>query len=143
MNRLTLAFLLTGTAMAGGGTEPSLSQLRPLLGLRGAAFDLTWVDQTGTRQDLLGGLDELEGRYGRDSLLKNWAAADQWARRASNERLRLLRNRIQTPDSVSSTDVVVSVPNGAEQDFLTHFDAFFLTETPSSPPTSAPLPSSA
>ena len=133
--RLTLAPVLaattlTGTASAGGSAELPLPELRSLLSLRGAAFDLAWLDQMRTQQDLLAGLDEFEGRYGHSPRLKRWAAADQRACRASSERLRRLKDRLQPPNAVSSTDVIVSILNGTEQDFLARFDAFFLTEYP-------------
>ncbi|SEJ41002.1 hypothetical protein SAMN04488058_107128 [Deinococcus reticulitermitis] len=131
MKRAALCLFLTGTAFAGGGgapPPPTDDALRPLRGLSGRAFDLAWLDEMTGRQTVLGGLSELERRYGQQPELKAWAARDLPLRQAAVLRLQTLRAQVEPPQSVSSTDVIVAIANGSEADFLNRFDSFFLAE---------------
>lgn len=128
MKRAALCLFLTGTAFAGGGgapPPPTDDALRPLRGLSGRAFDLAWLDEMTGRQTVLGGLSELEWRYGQQPELKAWAARDTEHRRVATERLLALKNQLQPQDSRT---VPVLIANGSEADFLNRFDSFFLAE---------------
>ncbi|WP_414657469.1 hypothetical protein ACINK0_04880 [Deinococcus sp. VB343] len=135
MKRVIRAFLLAGTpffsvAGAGGGGAPVSELARPLLGLKGRAFDLAWLDAMRSQQEILAGLSEMQRLHGQKPALKNWAASDKEQRLARGEQLQALKNQLKPPTDVTHTDVVVAIANSSDKDLLTRFDPFFLSEYP-------------
>lgn len=130
MKRMALAFLLAGTALAGGGGAPVSDVQRPLLGLSGKAFDLAWLDAMRSQQEILVGLSEMERLHGQKPVLKSWATMDKNRRLARSEHLQALRDQLQVPTTTTHTDVVVAIANSSDKNLLSHFDPFFLSEYP-------------
>lgn len=130
MKRVALAFLLAGTALAGGGSAPLSELQRPLLGLSGKAFDLAWLDAMRSHQEILAGLSELERLHGQKPVLKSWATTDKNRRLARSEHLQALRDQWQASTTTTHTDVIVAIANSSDKNLLSHFDSFFLSEYP-------------